>query len=337
MTTLTTLPPLPMPFSYLYSMIHHLSRHQLNYRHQLSQEQIDVFLGEQEAAELPGDKALTLKKLKSFLEVTDALREAGIGFIPLKGFVLSQKLYGDPSFRFTGDADLLVKPGDMEKAIRLLQEIGYRPALYPWPAEPLKAQKLMRLRNQFALENPKSGLDVELHWRLLYYPVLTHGEMSRIVSKNLDTITLHGRSFQVLNRELDLLFLLIHGGMHGWRRLKWLVDVHEIARQKLFDPQRFILLVETFRAQRLLGLYNEVVKHWFDAWYPLPGPPKTKPFLVKTALEKIASDEEGEWHNLPGLWRYFRFVLTAFPGLCYKCRIISYAWRSLWISGAKPL
>lgn len=318
-------------------MIHHLSRHQLNHRHQLSQEQIDVFLVEQEAAELPGDKALTLKKLKAFLEVTDALREAGIAFIPLKGFVLSQKLYGDPSFRFTGDADLLLEPCDIEKAILLFQDLGYKPALFPWPAEPGNAQKLMRLRNQFALENPNSGLDVELHWRLLYYPVLPHGEMSRIVSQNLDTITLHGRSFQVLNRELDLLFLLIHGGMHGWRRLKWLVDVHEIAHQKLYDPQRFIQLVKTFRAQRLIGLYNEVIKHWFDDRYPLPGPAQTKPFLIKTALEKIASPHEGEFHSLSGLWRYFRFVLTAFPGLHYKYRILWYAWRSLWSKGGNPL
>lgn len=318
-------------------MIHHLSRHQLNHRHQLSQEQIDVFLGELEAAELPGDKALTLKKLKAFLEVTDALREAGLGFIPLKGFVLSQKLYGDPSFRFTGDADLLLKPPEVEKAIGLLEGMGYRPALYPWPAEPRQKQRLLRLRNQFALENPKSGLDVELHWRLLYYPVLPQGEMSRIVSQNLDTLTLHGRTFQVLNNELDLLFLLIHGGMHGWRRLKWLVDVHEIARRKLYQPEEFFQLVKTFRAQRLLGLYNGVSKHWFDDWYPLPGPATTKPFLIKTSLQKINSEHEGEYHSLPGLWRYFRFVLTAFPGLPYKWRIILYAWRSLWISGAKPL
>ena len=318
-------------------MIHHLGRHQLNHRHQLSQEQIDLLLGEQEAAELPGDKALTLKKLKAFLGVTDALREAGIGFIPLKGFVLSQKIYGDPSFRFTGDADLLLEPRDLEKAIGVLQASGYRPALYPWPAEARQQQKLLRLRNQFALENPQSGLDVELHWRLLYYPVLPHGKLNQIVSQNLDTITLHGRSFRVLNPELDLLFLIIHGGMHGWRRLKFLIDVHEIARQKLFEPEAFIRLVKTFRARRLLGLYNEVSKHWFDAWYPLPGPAVIKPFLIKTSLQKINSEYEGEYHSLPGLWRYFRFVLTAFPGLCHKGRIIGYAWRSLWISGGKPL
>lgn len=318
-------------------MIFHLSRHQLNHRHQLSQEQIDLLLGEQEAAELPGDKALTLKKLKAFLEVTDALRDAGIGFIPLKGFVLSQKLYGDPSFRFTGDADLLLEPRDLKKAIGVLQASGYRPALFPWPAEARQQEKLLRLRNQFAFESPQSGLDVELHWRLLYYPVLPHEKLDQIVRQNLDTITLHGRSFRVLNPELDLLFLLIHGGMHGWRRLKWLVDVHEIARQKLYEPGAFIRLVKAFRARRLLGLYNEVSKHWLDAWYPLPGSTVTRDFLLKTSLQKINSEHEGEYHSLPGLWRYFRFVLTAFPGLRYKFRILGYAWRSLWISGAKPL
>ncbi len=318
-------------------MINHLTRHELNYRHQLSQEQIDAFLGENEAAELYGDKALTLKKLKGFLEVTDALRAAGIGFIPLKGFVLSQKIYGDPSFRFTGDVDLLLEPADIEKALSVMEKLGFVPSLFPWPSGEKQKQRLIGFRNQFALENPATGLDVELHWRLFYYPILPSGETDRIVKENLSTIAFQGRTFQVLNPELDLLFLLIHGGMHGWRRLKWLVDVHEIARQKLFDEKRFSALVATFRAERMVGLYNELIKSWFNPCYTLPDLGKTTTFLLQTAQKKISDPREGEYHSLSSLLGYFRFVITAFPGMAYKRRILWYAWRSLWNQGGNPL
>lgn len=323
--------------TYICIMIHRLTRHQLNYRHQLSQEQIDVFLGEREAAELHGDKALTLKKLKGFLEVTAALQAAGIGFIPLKGFVLSQKIYGDPSFRFTGDVDLLLDPSDIEKAITVLEKTGFIPSLYPWPYGEKKKRELLRFRNQFAMEHPGLELCVELHWRLFYYPILPSGETDRIVKKNLSTIAFHGRTFQVLNPELDLLFLLIHGGMHGWRRLKWLIDVHEIARQKRFDEKRFSEMVSTFKAERMLGLYNKVIKSWFNPYYTLPDLGKTNAFLVETAQNKISDEREGEYHSLSSLLGYFRFVITAFPGIDYKRRIIWYAWRSLWNQGGNPL
>jgi len=318
-------------------MIHHLTRHQLNHRHQLSQEQIDAFLGENLAADLPGDKALTLKKLKGFLEVTDALRAAGIAFIPLKGFVLSQKIYGNPSFRFTGDVDLLLDPADIEKAIKVLQKLGFVPSLYPWPSGKKQQQRLIRFRNQFALEDPVNELDLELHWRLFYYPIMPSGELHHLVKENLTSTEIQGRAFRVLSPELDLVFLLIHGGMHGWRRLKWLVDVHEIARQKLFNERRFSELVATFRAERMLGLYNELIKSWLSPYYTIPDKVKTNSFLIKTAQKKINDSREGEYHSLGSLLGYFRFVITAFPGLTYKLRIIGYAWRSLCNQGGSPL
>jgi hypothetical protein len=51
--------------------------------------------------------------------------------------------------------------------------------------------------------------------------------MNLIVSENLQEIVFSGRKFTILNRELELLFLLLHGSRHGWERLKWLVDIND--------------------------------------------------------------------------------------------------------------
>ncbi len=318
-------------------MIHAISRSLLLHRHQLSHEQIDALLGEHFSVGELGYKALALKKLKGFLEVTDALRMAGINFIPLKGFVLSQKIYGDPTVRQTGDADLLLSPDDIEKAIATLEKLDYVPSLFPWPLNPTRQLKLVRFRNQIALHNPVAELDVELHWQLFYYPILPPGKLNQIVAQNTTTLVLQGRTFRVLNPELDLLFLVIHGGMHGWRRLKWLVDVHEIARQKLFDERRLGEMVATFRAEKMTGLYNQLVKNWFIPCFTLPTVATTNSFLLKTAQQKITGNMEGEYHSPGSLLRYFWFIFTAFPGTAWRRRMLWYAWRSLWSQGANPI
>lgn len=318
-------------------MICSLTRQQLNQQHQLSHEQIDAILDHREAEVFPEDKALTLKKLNGFLEVTDALRKAGIAFIPLKGFVLSQKIYGDATTRITGDIDLLLDPSDIIQAISALNSMGFVSAQFPWPSSHYQQQRLIRFRNQFALENNEKELVVELHWRLFYYPVLPPAQMNLIVNENNTTIDMHGRSFSVLNHELDLLFLIVHGGMHGWRRLKWLVDVHEIVRRKLFNEKQFGQLVATFSAQRMVGLYNELAVRWFNPGYTLSGAEKSTSLLLQIAQNKILDPREGEYHSVGGLLRYFQFVLAAFPGLGYKLRIIWYACRSLLNQGGPPL
>jgi hypothetical protein len=63
------------------------------------------------------------------LEVLEALREAGIDPVLLKGPALARRLYDDPAERFYVDCDLLVASGDAARAEAVLAERGFVPAL----------------------------------------------------------------------------------------------------------------------------------------------------------------------------------------------------------------
>ncbi|HSV88405.1 MAG TPA: nucleotidyltransferase family protein [Bacteroidales bacterium] len=311
-------------------MIFSIGRLQLNQRHQLSHEQIDALLGESMAEHFPGERALMLGRLHGLMTAADALEAAGVGFIVLKGFPLSQKLYDNPCVRITGDLDLLIKPCMIGNAIGALSELGYIPAYEPWPDSKKKADKMIRFRNQFAMKHPESGLIAELHWRLFYYPVLPAARLYALVKDNLSSISISGRSFVVLNNEMELIYLVIHGGLHGYSRLKWLVDVFRYASHVNFSDNRFLELAKGFKAGRMIGLYNRLIKDWPGEAKPLPGECKNLSFLEKNALKVIFSGHDTSFQTPGSLLRYFLNVISAFPGIGYKWRMLVYSWKSLW-------
>jgi hypothetical protein len=72
-----------------------------------SNQQIDHWLGKIAARNFTG-KVNHLKMLRNFIAITDLLRQNEIPFISLKGPLLSQHIYNDPTVRFSHDIDILI-------------------------------------------------------------------------------------------------------------------------------------------------------------------------------------------------------------------------------------
>ena len=58
--------------------------------------------------------------------IAKALREAKVHFAPIKGADLAESCYPDPAVRVRCDIDLLVRPDDVELAVRTAQNEGWR-------------------------------------------------------------------------------------------------------------------------------------------------------------------------------------------------------------------
>jgi hypothetical protein len=56
------------------------------------------------------------------------LQQAGIESLALKGMGLALTVYPDPALRNCADIDLLVHPGDLNRACRVAQDLGFAPA-----------------------------------------------------------------------------------------------------------------------------------------------------------------------------------------------------------------
>ena len=93
--------------------------------------------------------------------ILQALKQHGIGVIPLKGLYLAEAVYPDIGLRTFSDLDLLVHRSDLAAALQTMQEIGYRLTSWYDPADPNHDIKHLP-----PLEKEGWPL-VEMHWSIL--------------------------------------------------------------------------------------------------------------------------------------------------------------------------
>ena len=68
----------------------------------------------------------TLRQAAELVRLRRAFDAQGIEMIPMKGVMLSVRLFGDPAMRFTRDIDLLVRTERLDEADQILRDEGYR-------------------------------------------------------------------------------------------------------------------------------------------------------------------------------------------------------------------
>jgi hypothetical protein len=152
-------------------------------------------------------------------EISAAFDARGIGYIPYKGVVLSQLLYGNIGQRRIKDMDLLVKPEQRRAAVHCLQDLGFA------DDSGLSARQL-----DFALDHlhehsfVRGDLGVDLHWAFTQHFVWPSLRMTTLW-ESLVPFTFFGREYKVLSPELTLAALCLHSAQDDWTQLKMYVDI----------------------------------------------------------------------------------------------------------------
>jgi len=153
--------------------------------------------------------------------------ENEIPTIVLKGPVLAKDLYGDLSRRTCGDLDIFIPINDLEKADELLVALGYEKDEY--------IQTLLNdwkwRHHHFTYYHPIMGTKIEIHWRLNPSPSIEPSFNELWERKRQSTITSY--PVYILSEEDLFYFLVTHGARHGWSRLRWLVDIHQMVQKQL--------------------------------------------------------------------------------------------------------
>lgn len=291
-------------------------------RHSLTTQQINSLFGGTIYQESPEEKITAFEMARELLSVAGAFDQAGLEFIPLKGPVLSHRLYSDATWRKYSDLDILVRPDLVGRAKEILKRMGYREDDPAWPESIRKQRVLLRHTNEIFFIHPAKNILVELHWQLLKTLPLEPARVEDIVSKNLAVLDFGGRSFRVFSNELELLWLIIHGGVHWWRQLKWLVDVKAFLETQSVDWKAFTGLTVEFQAARLVGLCQSVLSEYFPEGPVIPGKFEVRSSMVRFSLKRIASDDDlvSDFHRRAA--QTLIFSLTAFPGARYKMRVV---------------
>jgi Uncharacterised nucleotidyltransferase len=155
-------------------------------------------------------------------KLAELFKEHEIAFVPLKGPVLSQQLYGDLSMRSSGDLDWLVHPSAVLRVRDVLLARGYR-VVSPlhWPCD---SAYLRSREAEISLLDSSGLFSVDLHWRILpsyFASAFDYDE----VWESLESIAFCGRTVPVLGPEHLIHLLCAHGAKHGFERLGWICDV----------------------------------------------------------------------------------------------------------------
>ncbi|HYW09485.1 MAG TPA: nucleotidyltransferase family protein [Longimicrobium sp.] len=185
------------------------------------------------------------------LAVVDALEGAGVAVIPYKGPLLALEAYGSVGLRQFVDLDLLVRPGDLDRAAALLRERGY--AAYH-RFTPGQEAEFRRIDGDYPFHHPETGLLVEVHVRVSserFVAALDTEELFRRARR----IAVGRREVLALRPDDHLLVLAVHGSKHRWHRLEWVVGVAALLRVcGGLDWRVYLARAGELRARRVLLL-----------------------------------------------------------------------------------
>ena len=163
----------------------------------------------------------SLAQVGEIARLSSIFSRMGINVLLLKGVALSLQLYGNPYTRGGRDIDFLVNGTQADAAEKVLKESGYtaqRDDLLPGQKHVYRTHV-----KEAEFVNPKMNVCLELHHRLTDNPVLLPWDYD-VLWKEREELQLTEANVATLPRAMLPLYLCVHGAMHGWERLRWILD-----------------------------------------------------------------------------------------------------------------
>lgn len=166
--------------------------------------------------------------------VAATLRSARAAFgddlpwLAIKGPILDAALYPRPRLRTYRDLDILVQPGDLQRAVQRLEEAGFQLADRNW------LQIRQRMVSQLHLEREGSA-PIDLHWTLIFDTARRRAfrlELKDMVAR-ARSVEVAGAQVHTLDAADTLIHLAVHAAIEGADRLVWLKDIDVAARGDL--------------------------------------------------------------------------------------------------------
>lgn len=195
-------------------------------------------------------------------KILDMLSSAGIMVIPVKGAWLSQNAYPNIAMRGMSDIDLWISKEDVQRAIELLETIGYQVSLSS-KERPQELQDALLGETLLA----KSGAPfVELHWTIFAGEWLRH--TSRIDEGVIRERSLPWKGEMV--RQLQPEDIVIHVAVHlavnhhmSDALLRTMMDMQMIRRNYDIDWKLVINRAVLWRVRTPVWLVGELMIRFF--------------------------------------------------------------------------
>jgi Uncharacterised nucleotidyltransferase len=205
-----------------------------------------------------------LKLTSHLLKISEALSEAGVRWLPLKGVCLAALYYGDVASRHAGDLDLLVPPEELDRADQAIRSLGYcRVANDTRALMRTASDEELSFRLHYIYVS-RDGVQVELHFQLHFNAAVLPLDVRDVIGFGARA-AVGKHTLPVMPSALQFVFLSTHGSRHEWERLQWVYDIAVMAdtategemREWIDVAKRYRLVNPTVQgmilAQRLFG------------------------------------------------------------------------------------
>lgn len=172
----------------------------------------------------------SFKRIRTLAEIAAAFDKEGIRMLSMKGPLLSMDLYGDPSMRHSRDLDLLVSEADYFGACQCLLGLGFERQENVHETTYLRSRLSLLYSDDKHTEFSRDGLSVELHWRgSIWYDLNVDQLWDR-----RETKLLMGTPVHQMGAMDEWPYLISHAAVHGYMRLRWLLDLYELQKDPRF-------------------------------------------------------------------------------------------------------
>jgi hypothetical protein len=276
------------------------------------------------------NQAVQFRTLRSMQQIaachkfTQTFEKEGLEAIPFKGPVLAWNLFGNVGERHSSDLDILVRDADIARIIELAGQEGYELEYPDKELSPQQWKYYSRYKKDIGLLNKEKGILVELHYSFENYLGLKSGHMALFLREK-EEVRIGDMHFLCMNRHYTFLYLILHGGVHQYRRLFWLRDVAEALKSWKLDHRKVLADAKDMGLERLLGIGLELAGELYKVKIPeayrayLDADRKILGKLRQSALSFILGPE---FPGPGGKLRHHLFMLRLKPEFSHYSRTL---------------
>ena len=228
-------------------------------------------------------------------DIVNLLTDNYIEAVQLKGVTLAEEILGDTVLYPSADIDILVKRADTDKVIDIMKVLGYK------IRQEINTSYLDRGGDLHFSQKGKRFVDFHISpERKKYFNI-----PDEFWWKDLRTLHLNNRTYNVLMIENYILFLCLHLFTHGYSKLKFLLAISEMLRahEKDIDWDRVRNNAVRFNAYRPMLFSLTLASSLLDA--PVPdyavGWPEKEPCKVRWIYGSIQKNIFKEDASMPGI------------------------------------
>ena len=214
--------------------------------------------------------------------IIQALEQAGIRTLVLKGTLLAHTVYPEPRQRLRGDTDLLVAPADRGAAEETLRSLGMA------PTSTITA-KTSHTQDQWHGQLDAGQAIIDLHWQVINHPAFDNLFEFEQLWQRRQPFQLDGARVAGLSPIDALLHAVVHYFAHHGdehRPAQWLLDM-DLLWAGLSQKQREEL-VDRAAAEGLSGLVAEALERTRERF---------STGMDDETLQKLRAAGKGEWRT----------------------------------------